>query len=72
MDTHGIVGSDGSIDKGPGLVVLMDVTQLLECSVLLPEFEQLSLLGREIDFSRDLLKRHDSSLVFEIREQRVV
>ena len=58
MNAHGIVGSNGSVDKGPVRVVLVDLHLLLKGLVTLPEIEQFSFLRGVVDFVWYIFKGH--------------
>jgi hypothetical protein len=58
MNTHGIIGSDGTIQKGPVLIAPILFTEAIEDVFPFPEVQDIVLLGNKIYFAGNFL-HHD-------------
>jgi hypothetical protein len=63
MDAHGVIGSDGTIEKRPFWSSRVLDSQLLKNVMLLPETKDYAFVLCEIDFCLNLRKRHTSFLL---------
>ncbi len=58
---HGVVGSDGAIDEGPGGRSFAQLAQLVKGVRFFPKIEHLMFLFYEIDVRGHVFEWHDSS-----------
>src|SRR5207245_3262091 len=62
MNTHRIVGGDGTVQEGPLGLALISLAEFVKSVGALPKFQNSPLLSREIDLRFDLLEGHVGSL----------
>src|SRR5262249_46304888 len=68
MHAHRIVGSDGTVQERPLRFAAIFPEECFKRLGALPEFQNGSLLSREIDLRFDLLERHYVYLAEDIKK----
>jgi hypothetical protein len=61
VDAHGVVGGDGTVEEGPARPAGVLRPELREGADVVPELQNVALLGGEIHLRLDLVERHDLS-----------